>query len=203
MTRFFPGEEWREIKPEGNFKFRYAVSSFGRLMSFMNEFEDGRILKGGSVDGYKIFRYKISVNGKTKNKHLFFNKLVAENFIPKNSGEQIYVLYLDYNKTNNRVDNLKWATKEEMREHQYKNPLVIEGRKKTHEKKIGDGHKLTAAKVMVIKKKLFDPNRKTRMKMIARQFGISEMQLYRIKSGENWGHVVLNEMKKPFATPSN
>jgi hypothetical protein len=27
------------------------------------------------------------------------------------------------------------------------------------------------------------------MKMIAKQFGVSEMQLYRIKSGENWGWV--------------
>jgi hypothetical protein len=27
------------------------------------------------------------------------------------------------------------------------------------------------------------------MKQIAEHFGISEMQLYRIKSGENWGHV--------------
>jgi hypothetical protein len=27
------------------------------------------------------------------------------------------------------------------------------------------------------------------MKQIADHFGISEMQLYRIKSGENWGHV--------------
>jgi len=49
---------------------------------------------------------------------------------------------------------------------------------------------------MLIKKKLLDPNRKTRMKMLAHQFRISEMQLYRIKSGENWGHVMVEERKK-------
>jgi len=49
--------------------------------------------------------------------------------------------------------------------------------------------KLTETKVKLIKRKIFDPNRRTRMKMIAKQFGISEMQLYRIKSGENWGSV--------------
>jgi len=27
------------------------------------------------------------------------------------------------------------------------------------------------------------------LKMIAKQFGISTMQLHRIKTGENWGHV--------------
>lgn len=42
---------------------------------------------------------------------------------------------------------------------------------------------------MLIKKMLADPKRKTRQKMIARQFGVSEMQISRIKSGENWGNV--------------
>jgi hypothetical protein len=31
------------------------------------------------------------------------------------------------------------------------------------------------------------------LKMLAKQFGISEMQLYRIKSGENWGHVKIDD----------
>jgi hypothetical protein len=46
-------------------------------------------------------------------------------------------------------------------------------------------------KVMRIKKMLQNPNRKTRIKMIAKQFGVSEMQIFRIKSGENWGHIVV------------
>ena len=32
-------------------------------------------------------------------------------------------------------------------------------------------------------------SRKTRLKIIAKRFGVSEMQLHRIKTGENWGHV--------------
>ena len=42
-----------------------------------------------------------------------------------------------------------------------------------------------------IKRLLDKPGRKT-MKQIAEQFSISEMQLYRIKSGENWSHVTLD-----------
>jgi hypothetical protein len=42
---------------------------------------------------------------------------------------------------------------------------------------------------MVIKTILSRPNQKTRLKMIAKQFGVSEMQIRRIASGENWGHV--------------
>ncbi|MFT7352689.1 MAG: hypothetical protein ACI9XR_002476 [Flavobacterium sp.] len=29
------------------------------------------------------------------------------------------------------------------------------------------------------------------MKMIAKQFGVSEMQIARIRSGENWGHITI------------
>jgi predicted DNA binding protein len=49
--------------------------------------------------------------------------------------------------------------------------------------------KLTYAQAVILKKKLLDPNRKTRIKVLAKQFGVSEMQLYRIKSGENWGDI--------------
>jgi len=40
-----------------------------------------------------------------------------------------------------------------------------------------------------LKKIINNPQRKTRLKIIAKQFGISEMQLYRIKRGENWASV--------------
>jgi uncharacterized protein YjcR len=43
--------------------------------------------------------------------------------------------------------------------------------------------------VIHIKKLLAKPNRTTRLKMIAKQFGVSEMQISRIKSGENWSHI--------------
>jgi len=203
MIQFFSEEEWKEFFPEGKFKFRYAISNFGRLLSFTDTFENGNLLRGGSIEGYKVIRFKNFFPGIAKNRCLFVHKLLAENFLVKDSEEQTFVLHLDYNKANNRLTNLKWATQKEMREHQQKNPLVIEGHKKTLEKKKGAGHKLTAATVTLIKKKLLDPNRKTRMKMLARQFGISEMQLYRIKSGENWAHVVVENVKKYPLPTSN
>ena len=50
------------------------------------------------------------------------------------------------------------------------------------------GLKLNVTKVKSIKRLLAKPGKRT-MKQIAEQFDISEMQLYRIKSGENWSHV--------------
>ena len=75
------------------------------------------------------------------------------------------------------------ARRTSLKEHHKKNPELIK-RKGTIKYS-----KLTEGRVRLRKKKIFDPNRKTRMRLIAKQFGISEMQLYRIKSGENWGHV--------------
>jgi len=69
----------------------------------------------------------------------------------------------------------------ELVKHQLTNPKRIA--------KLGSNAKLNEGRVKIIKRKIFDPNRKTRMKIIAKEFGISTMQLYRIKSGENWGHV--------------
>ena len=63
-------------------------------------------------------------NGKIKNKHLFIGKLVAINFIPKTSEEQVYVLHLDRKRDNDDYRNLKWATRAEMLEFGRQSPFV-------------------------------------------------------------------------------
>jgi hypothetical protein len=83
-----------------------------------------------------------------------------------------------------------------MFEHQQKNPTVVEGRQRRKEKRRCEGSKLTDTQVMLLKKKISDPCRKTRLKIIARQFGISEIQLQRIKRGENWAHIHVNEQEE-------
>jgi DNA-binding Xre family transcriptional regulator len=47
---------------------------------------------------------------------------------------------------------------------------------------------IKATEVMYFKKMLADPNRKTRLKILAKRFGVSEMTLHRIRTGENWSH---------------
>jgi predicted DNA binding protein len=74
-----------------------------------------------------------------------------------------------------------------------KSPYVIAARKKQlaeiHAKRLHQGNKLTSTQVMLLKKILSDPNRKTRLKILAKQFGVTTMTLQRIKTGENWGHI--------------
>jgi len=194
MLQFYKAEIFREIRLEDNLQLRYAISNYGRFVSFTDKVEDGRFVKGSTQDGYRIWRFRVRIEkNKYRYKYLFLYKLVAEYFIPKTSDEQTYVLHLNYNRADDYVKNLQWATRSEMLLHGKKSPYVIEARKKQlaeiREKRKQQGNKLTSTQVMILKKKLLDPNRKTRMKILARQFGVTEMQLHRIKTGENWGHI--------------
>jgi len=190
-VQLFPNEEFREINlDEYNLKLRYAISNKGRLLSFEENIEDGRILKGSLTDGYRLFKFKMYIDGKVLNKHLFYYKLVAEHFLRKENENQVFVLHLDRVRDNDDVRNLRWATREEMMEHSKNSPFVKQARKNLLEFNIKrDGRKLTSTEVIRIKKTLARPDQPTRLKIIAKQFGVSEMQIRRIKSGENWGHI--------------
>lgn len=191
MLRIFPNEEFKEIEFEIQPKLRYAVSNFGRIVSFTDTLENGRILKGTLSDGYRHFNFKTpQPTGRGKTTFVFVYKLVAKYFIPKPSPEHEFVIHIDRNRSNDHHSNLKWVTLVERQEHTKKSPFVIEAKKKLVEHKIrSNGPKLTETEVIFLKKRLLDPNRKTRIKVLAKQFKVSEMALYRIKSGENWGHI--------------
>lgn len=190
MIRLYANEVFREIEIGVTLKYRYAVSNRGRLISFTENFNDGTLLKGAYCDGYKTFRFRKTIDGKVIRKTFFVYKLVAELFIPKTSDDQQFVLHLDYVRDNDVIANLKWATLEEKKEHHRKSPHVINSMKKLLEHNLkSDGRKLTITKVMHLKILLKQPNNKTRIKMLAKQFGISEMQVHRIKTGENWGYI--------------
>lgn len=189
-VRIYPGEEFREIEVDYSVKLRYAVSNYGRMVSFSDEIKNGRLLKGTFSQGYKVFRFKIYRDKKMLNSHLFICRLVAKYFIPKTADDQNHVLHLDYCRSNDQVNNLKWATETERLEHIRRSPHVIQAKKNRLIPATAiDGHKLTVTRVMLIKKLLANPKQTTRLKMIAKQFGVSEMQIRRIKSGENWGYI--------------
>lgn len=190
MIKLLRGEEFREIRIDEPLRLKYAISNHGRLVSFTDDILEGRELFGGKQEGYKVFRFKYEKDGKFVNKCLFFYRLVAEYFIPKNENDGNFVLHLDFDKVNDRVENLKWANQLELTAHHSTNPLVIEAKAKIIEHNIkSDGRKLTSTQVIRIKKMLQRENNKTRLVMIAKQFNITTQQLYRIRTGENWGHI--------------
>lgn len=188
--RLYPGEEFWEIEVDYSLKLRYAVSNRGRMVSFTDEIKNGRLLKGTWSQGYKVFRFKIYRDKKMLNAHLFIYKLVAQNFIPKTSDDQVHVVHLDYHRSNDDARNLKWVNEADRLVHMQNSPFVVQARQRRIEPATAiNGHKLTVTRVMLIKKLLANPRQTTRMKMIAKQFGVSEMQINRIKRGENWGYI--------------
>ena len=181
MLKSNSGEKWKELRFNvKGLRSRYAISTHGRVASFRENLSDGNLLAGTMNNGY--LSLKIKPGG--KDLQMMVHRLAAEAFQKKKNKNQKFVIHLNHKKTDNLLKNLRWATKEEMERHQQKSPAVIKSRKirKT------EGHKLNIAKVKEIKRKIKNRGTTT-MKSIARKYRISEMQLYRIKRGENWGHV--------------
>jgi len=186
MIKSLKNEEWKELKmPKGALRYRYAISNNGRIASFTDNINEGKVLNGTSIGGYPT----LNVKPFGENKTYYIHKLVAELFIKKVGPKQKFVIHKDHKKENNASKNLKWATKEEMEDHQQSSPLVLKARKERMSRPVYKGHKLTIGIVKQIKKKIFAKSRKQSMREIANHYEISEMQLYRIKSGENWAHV--------------
>lgn len=181
MIRNLWQEEWKvlqfdeKIADKGTFK----ISNYGRIIKCT---EKGDVLNNKQyINGYETISAKQKHNGKSTSRYV--HKLVAEHFLEKETEDQAYVIHLDYNKLNNEVKNLKWATNKERLHHQFNHPNWDEVVKRRN-RNIG---KLTEGKVRIIKRQL--KNNRTRITMIAKRFGVSDMQIHRIKTGENWGHV--------------
>lgn len=180
MIRNFWNEKWKQIEFDADISEheKFKISTYGRLINCKGVKEV--LVKESFINGYQNLRLKQKINGKLTSRYV--HKLVAEHFLEKKDG--VCVIHLNYDKTDNKLENLRWATKKERDVHHLNNPA--------YKNKVGKhptNAKLTETRVMLLKRKLNDPNRRTRLKIIAKQFGISEMQLHRIKTGENWGYV--------------
>lgn len=122
------------------------------------------------------------------------HKAVAELFLPKPDKEdKKFVIHKDFNKENNTVYNLDWASQEDLNVRMVTTPKMVEYRwkKLTNEAKPNTSMgKLTEPDVLYIKKRL---KKGDTLRKLARRFNVSDMQIHRIKTGENWSHVKLVE----------
>lgn len=174
------GEKWKPLAIKEMAKSeKYEISNYGRIKSFKVDKTNGTIINGSVLKGYKILNIKLE-NGKRTTKYI--HKLVAELFIPKDNDMQEYVIHLDFDKSNNHIENLKWVTKDTMFAHQKINPNYKRG--------TINYSKLTETDVIRLKKKL--KRGKNKLYKLAKEFGITHTQLNRIRKGENWGHVKID-----------
>lgn len=186
MIKKLPGEVWKHLQFPGwkSLRKQYALSTMGRIASFTDDIlEDGKLLQGSITTGYRTLNLHRPGNNGT----LYVHREVARLFIKKTSPKQKFVIHQNHNKLDNSIRNLQWATLEDMIDHQQGSPAKLAYKKVQASRT--QGLKLTASKVKSIKKTLSDKNRKITIKKLAEKFGVSEMTMYRIKSGENWGAV--------------
>lgn len=185
MITYLKNEAWKPFRFKGykNSKYYYTISNYGRIASFRTNLEaDGKILKGSQTAGYRTLNLNIDDVGT-----LYLHRYVAILFLPKPLKNQKYVIHLNHIKDDNRVENLKWVSLEEMILHQQNSPATKAYRKEQSNKIVGP--KLNAEKVRTIKKVLANEQRKITIAALAAKYGVSEMTMYRIQSGENWGHI--------------
>ena len=186
MIKKIPGEIWKQMQFSGhkNLKKKYAISNHGRAASYTESVaKDGNLLNGSLTSGYRTLNLHVE-NG---NGTIYLHREVAKLFCNKKSPKAKFVIHVNHKKTDNTSKNLKWATLEEVGTHQQKSPLKIAYKKRQAARTVG--LKLTLAQVKAIKDTINNPKRKLTYKQLATKYKVSEMTLYRIKSGENWGKV--------------
>lgn len=173
------GERWKELNlKKGVTTKRYAISNRGRIVSFKTKIEEGYLLRPRLTQGYP----SVTIGREANRQNYYLHRLVAEYFNKKPSPKHNFVIHLDHVKENNKADNLKWVTHQTQIDHALKDPNVLIRQNPE------EGPKLNAAKVRQIKRALKAKNQPT-LKALAKQFKVSDMQIHRIKTGENWSHV--------------
>lgn len=180
------GEVWKQIQFAGHKQLRkkYAFSNQGRAASYADDVaKDGKLLNGSITSGYRT----LNLHVEDANGTLYFHREIAKLFCKKTSPKYKYVIHINHKKQDNNYKNLKWATLQEVGEHQQLSPLKIAYKKRQANRT--EGLKLNATQVKAIKDILKNPKRKLTYKQIATKYHVSEMTLYRIKSGENWSKV--------------
>ncbi len=186
MIKKLAGEVWKPLVFSGwrQLRNRYAISNTGRIASYKTAVsEDGKILHGSLTTGYRTLNLHRPGNKGT----LYVHREMAKVFLKQPSPQHKYVIHRSHNKLDNSLKNLRWATLEQMIAHQQESPAKVAYKAKQGNRK--KGLKLSAAQVKRIKDVLDNQKRSVTIKQLAEKFGVSEMTVYRIKSGENWARI--------------
>ena len=174
-------EEWRDVKGYEGF---YQVSNSGRVKSLLYHTRHGifsrdKVLSPTNRDGYRLVGFQVKNSRRTLSVH----RLVAEAFLPNFEGKK-EVNHKDFNRSNNRVDNLEWCTPVENNHH------TLNAGRANHARGEQTGSaKLTESQVKRIRlMKEITPN--LLQKDIARMFGVDRTTIGLILSRKHWRQVV-------------
>ena len=186
MIKQLAGEIWKPLIFSGwrQLRNRYAVSSLGRIASYKKDvLQEGKILNGSITTGYRT----LNLHRPNDKGTLYIHRELAKLFVKKQSPQHKYVIHKNHHKLDNAVKNLSWATLQQMIDHQQGSPAKIAYKEKQANRTVG--LRLTITQVKKIKSILASKQRSITIRQLAHNYGVSEMTIYRIKSGENWARV--------------
>lgn len=165
-------EIWKDVV---GYEGLYEVSSVGRVKNH----KTGLILKQQSNKrGYSIISLLV---GPKRRSHLA-HRLVAKAFIP-NLENKPTVNHIDFNKSNNQIDNLEWCTILENNDHYLSTPKEIQL------EILRNPTKLNEEKVRIIKCLIYSKERKIRLREIGDKFKVTQQMIGMIKNGKCWADV--------------
>ena len=168
-------EIWKDIP---GYIGLYQASNLGNIRSYHRS-KQGKILSQRlRKDGY--CDCKLTMNGKST--RFLVHRLVAQAFIP-NSKNLLEINHKDFNRSNNKPENLEWSSRKENQEHFAKSKYAEQHNAKLRHEN-NPRAKLTWDDVNLIRKLRIEY--KFKIKRLMWLFGIGETQVHRILRGEQW-----------------
>lgn len=167
----------------------YQVSNLGRIKSLKRTTRNGKCeadkILVNTVANKGYLAVGLKKNGKSKN--YLVHRIVASSFI-SNPQNKPQVNHKNGDKSDNRVDNLEWATQSENIRHGLDMGLY------NCKSRAGAHSKLNLDDVMAI----MALKGKMKLKETGNKFGISDRHVWAIQNGKRWDYFTtkLNELRK-------
>jgi hypothetical protein len=169
---FYSKEKWSLIDGYGD---KYKVSNLGRVI---NEHKS-RVLSAFKINsGYLCV--SLYLDGKSSNK--LVHRLVAAAFIP-NHGNKPHINHIDFDRTNNAIENIEWCSPKENSRHSYS-----AGRFKTCFKPGSEAPcaKLNESQVVEIRERSMNGEGDA---PLSRAYGVTPRAVKRIRKRETWKNI--------------
>ena len=164
---------WKKCKINDS----YMVSTDG----LVKRVETNKILNQ-KLDKNNYLSVSISMGSRYNTKSMLVHRLVAETFIPNPENKPV-ITHIDGNTINNNVNNLKWTTRKENRQH-----LINMGLELNEKGSLSCNSKLSPNEISYCRK-MYQPRSKLYgCNALAKRFGVSKSTMSYILNNKTYSY---------------